>query len=248
MKIIADLHTHSIASGHSFGTIEEMAKVAKAKGLKLLAITDHGPALPGAPTYLYFKCVHLLPEYINNVKIIGGVEANILNKKGELDLPDEILANQDIVLAGFHYDVGYTTNNIKDNTEAIINVLQNPEVDIIAHIANSSFPVDLEIAVKIAKENNKIFEINNRCFVGGSRKNSEEYISKLIQLCLENEVKLIITSDAHSQFQVGCFSKAIQFAIKNGVREENILNTNYEKLIEYLNSIHKNKRAREKVE
>lgn len=43
-----DLHTHTIASGHAFGTIWENARAAKDKGISVLAITDHGPSVPGS--------------------------------------------------------------------------------------------------------------------------------------------------------------------------------------------------------
>ena len=48
MKIKADLHTHTLSSGHAYSTIDEMAKGAQKRGLNLIAITDHGPAMPGA--------------------------------------------------------------------------------------------------------------------------------------------------------------------------------------------------------
>ena len=54
MDLILDTHTHTLASGHAYNTINEMAKSAADKGLKLLAITDHAPAMPGSCSYMYF--------------------------------------------------------------------------------------------------------------------------------------------------------------------------------------------------
>lgn len=60
---LSDMHTHSIASGHGTGcTISEMAKAASAKGLKLLGITDHGPATLAAGTPSYFRSLTFSPR------------------------------------------------------------------------------------------------------------------------------------------------------------------------------------------
>ena len=102
MKILADLHIHTIASGHAYSTIEEIAKAAEAKSLAMVAITDHGPAMPGGPHEYYFGNLRVLPQTIHNVKILAGVEANILDEHGSLDLRDTYLKRLDLVLAGLH--------------------------------------------------------------------------------------------------------------------------------------------------
>jgi len=73
MKI--DLHTHTIASGHAFGTVWENARAAKARGLEMIAITDHGPSMPGASNQLYFRCGDRIPRIIEGVKVLFGVES-----------------------------------------------------------------------------------------------------------------------------------------------------------------------------
>lgn len=47
MKYVLDAHTHTIASGHAYSTIREMAKAASEKGLELLGITEHSMKMPG---------------------------------------------------------------------------------------------------------------------------------------------------------------------------------------------------------
>ena len=47
--IIADLHTHTLASSHAFNTVTEMARAAREMGYRALAITDHAPAMPDSP-------------------------------------------------------------------------------------------------------------------------------------------------------------------------------------------------------
>jgi putative hydrolase len=107
MKIKADLHTHTLSSGHAYSTIDEMAKGAQKRGLNLIAITDHGPAMPGASHEFHFGNMRILPDILYGVRILTGVEANIFND-GSLDLPDNRLENLDFVAAGIHSDADYT--------------------------------------------------------------------------------------------------------------------------------------------
>ena len=70
MKIEADLHTHSVASGHAYSTISELALAAAERGLKMIAITDHGPAIPGGPHLYHFSNLKVLPEYLHGVRLL----------------------------------------------------------------------------------------------------------------------------------------------------------------------------------
>ena len=82
----ADLHVHTVASGHAYSTIGEIAVEAGRKGLRLVGMTDHGPALPGGPHPYHFAALRFVPETLHGVRILRGVEANILGP-GQLDLP-----------------------------------------------------------------------------------------------------------------------------------------------------------------
>ncbi len=108
-----DLHTHTVLSGHAFGTVQESAGAAKRKGISLLAITDHGPAMLGSACEIYFKCGDRVPKVIEGVRILFGVEANIINENRDLDLPEKVLKKLDLVMAGFHQDVGYNDQGIE---------------------------------------------------------------------------------------------------------------------------------------
>ena len=61
MKIELDVHTHSLMSGHAYSTIQEMAKEAADKGLRLLGITEHTPGIPGTCELIYFRNLHVVP-------------------------------------------------------------------------------------------------------------------------------------------------------------------------------------------
>jgi len=86
MELLVDLHTHTIASGHAYSTLTENVQAASRRGLKLLGTTDHGPSMPGAPHLYHFGNLSILPESLFGVEILPGVEANITNHEGELDI------------------------------------------------------------------------------------------------------------------------------------------------------------------
>ena len=54
MRLVADLHIHSVATGHAYCTINEMAQAAADIGLEMIGITDHGPSMPDGPHLYYF--------------------------------------------------------------------------------------------------------------------------------------------------------------------------------------------------
>ena len=235
MKICleADLHVHSIASGHAFSTIQELSEAAAKRGLKMIALTDHGPSLPGAPHEFYFYRVPDLPKVINGVEVLSGVEANILDPNGTLDVPVKVLGKLDIVLAGFHEDTGYTGTGIEDNTRALIAVLNNPLVDIIVHPGNPKFPIDIDKVVQVARQTEKILEINNSSF-SISRLGSSAICQEIIHKAAQNGNYLVINSDAHSSFEVGKTEKALEVVQQAGIESNKILNTSVNLIKEYL--------------
>ena len=157
-----DLHTHTIASGHAFNTINEMAEKASEKGVEILGITDHGPALPGSAPMSYFLCGYRLPKEIKGVRVLFGVEANIVDKNGKLDIPDKYLKRLDIVIAGYHNNCGLESASVEKNTQAIINAMENPLVKIISHPYNKKekFKVDIEKLVKASCKHDVLLEVN----------------------------------------------------------------------------------------
>src|SRR5919198_385567 len=107
MRIIADMHSHTVASGHAYSTVNELAREAARKGIAALALTDHGPALPGAPHLYHFGAMRFIPQQIDGVRIFPGVEANILDRDGGIALPVAYLSKLDFVMAGLHEGCGF---------------------------------------------------------------------------------------------------------------------------------------------
>lgn len=229
----ADLHVHSIASGHGFSTITEIANAAAQRDLKMVALTDHGLNMPGGPNKYYFYKLLDLPKVINGVEVLKGVEANILDTNGTLDVPVRILESLDIVLAGFHGETGYRGVGVEENTRAMISAIKNPFVDIIVHPGNPQYPVDIEKIVHATKQTGKILEINNHSFLM-SRPGSSSFCQEILRKAAQNGAYLTINSDAHNSFEVGKTENAIEAAKKAGIKNNQILNTSTISVREYL--------------
>ena len=105
MKILADYHTHTVYS-HGKGTIEENVKVAISKGIKTLGISDHGYKNVAYGVKIDdFKRMReeidmLNEKYNDQIKILLGVECNILDNNGNIDLNDKFDKYLDYVMAG----------------------------------------------------------------------------------------------------------------------------------------------------
>lgn len=231
MRLVVDMHTHTISSGHAYSTIQELVAQAKINDMEMIAITDHGPAMPGSQGILHFSNLKVLPPEIYGVRIIKGIETNIMNNDGDVDLPEHILNKMEFVMASLH-DVVIEPFSVEENTNALVKALENPLIDAIAHPGNPKFKVDIEKVVKTAKEHNKLLEINNHSFE--SRKGSDENCMKFALKCKEYGVRLVCGSDAHISFEVGIFDNVYNILKRADIPEELILNTSTEKLERYL--------------
>nr|WP_245684819.1 phosphatase [Orenia metallireducens] len=232
IKLIADLHTHTIASGHAYSTINEMVLGAKKNGIKILGMTDHGPCMPRGPHIYHFANLKIIPKEIDGVKILRGVEANITDINGTLDLPVEILARLDIVLVGFHTGTGYESGSKEDNTRAMINAIKNPLVDIVVHPGNPEYQVDIKRVIMAAKEENVLLELNNSSHL--SRPGSKESCIEIAQLAKEVGLKVVLGTDAHYSARVGTFDKALEIVKEAQLEEDDILNTSLDKVEEFI--------------
>ena len=150
MKIIADLHTHTLVSQHAYSTVDEIVNEAKDKNFSLVAITDHGPASSDGAKPVHFKAMHNIPERINGVRVLRGAEANIINYNGDIDLKDDVLNTLDFVIASYHEDV-ITPSNIEKHTKGYIGVIKNNHADCLGHVGNPKFKFDIEIIIKLSR-------------------------------------------------------------------------------------------------
>jgi len=160
-SIELDLHTHTIASGHgSASTITDMAKTAALRGLRILGISDHGPATFGGGKPSYFRSLSQARRKRLGVEMLYGAEVNILDQQGSLYLDDSVLAHLDYVIASMHRSVKKPGTK-EENTAAYIAAMHNPFVCILGHCDDVKYPIDPLAVVKTAIERQVLLEIND---------------------------------------------------------------------------------------
>lgn len=232
MKILVDTHTHTNASTHAYSTLEENVAIAKKKGLEAIAITNHGPKVPDAPHIWHFiNMPRNVPRDIDGVKILYGVEANILDTDGTLDMDAGALSMLDVVIASMHRDT-FAPQNRKAHTQAYINALLNPYVDIIGHSGSPDYEYNIESVLALAKKEGKMIEINNNSHL--IRKGSTQNCIAIAKKCMDMGVYVVVSSDAHMSRSVGQFDEATAMLKEINFPEELIANTNLEKFLSIL--------------
>ncbi len=204
-----DVHTHSISSGHGTAcTITDMAKAAKKRGLSLLGISDHGPATLCAGTSSYFKNLQMSPKNRCGVRMLYGVELNILDYSGRVDLEKSILSGMDYAIISMHTK-NITPGSVLENTNAYINAMEQPKVRIIGHCDDIKFPVDYKALAEAAAAHHVMMEINNASIMpGGYRGNTLENNIHMLSQCMRYEVPILLSSDSHGPENVGDVSGA----------------------------------------
>jgi len=223
MRILFDTHTHSVASGHAYSTLDELAKGARRRGLKGFVLTDHGPGLPGGTHPYHFGNLRVVPTHIKGVRFFSGVEANIMGTMGELDLGEYWLGRLDFVMAGLH-EICFAPRSSAENTQALIAAIANPFVDALSHPDNPAYPMDMEAVVTAAAASGKALEINDSSF--RIRPGSAVSSRNIALLCKKHGVLVTTGSDAHYWKDVGRFDEVRKLLREVGMPDELVLNAN----------------------
>lgn len=234
MKALLDVHTHSVASGHAYSTIQEMAQTATQKGLKVLGITEHSPGIPGTCDPIYFRNLHIVPRQMYGVELLLGAELNIIDYKGSIDLGEEYFPMLDIRIAGIH-SLCYTPGTIEQNTNAIIGAIRNPHIDIISHPGDGTALLNFEPIVLASKEHNTLLEINNSSLNPGRNKiHARDNNLTILRLCKQYNVPIILGSDAHISFDIARYDHIYSLLQETEFPEQLILNNKVELFKELL--------------
>lgn len=237
MQLLADLHTHTIASGHAYSTVTELALAAASRGVELIAITDHGPTVPQGAHPWYFWNAKVIPSVLNGVRILKGCEANpSLTEENGIDLPDVVLDKLDFVAVGFHPLTGFDDCDRTKNTEALLRVMTNPYVDMISHPGNEhEFPLDLDAIVEAAVKHNVILELNDHSFAPTSaRSSSAPREIEFARSAAQAGAPLAIGSDAHYALHVGRFDAAVEVAQLLGLDAGRFVNQSARTVLDHL--------------
>ena len=231
--IVADLHMHSILSGHAFGTIRELAAVAAERGMKVIGVTEHGPGIPGTCDPIYFRNICDAPRELYGVEMLYGSEVNVLTG-GKLSMDDRHLQCLDYGAVGIH-GLCYENEGVVKNTDNVIACMEHPKIKFITHPDDDRYPVDYVALVQGAKENNVALELNNSSLrKPWLRPNCLQNYRTMIPLCMEYGVPVIVNSDSHDPSAVGDFLLAYKLLEELGVGDEWIVNNDLEKLKAFL--------------
>lgn len=230
-----DYHTHTFYSDGK-STMEQNVIFAIKAGLKTVGISDHGYGHFGfgVKYYLYDKMkeeVIRLGEKYPEIKILLGVEANILDDSGNIDVDDYILSRIDYVLAGYHFGseitkgrqlLNHVRNLVKPlneyereyNTRALVNAMEKNDIFILTHPGDKGLIDTLQVA-ETALKTNTILEINAH---------HQNLSVNQINLIKDMDLKFALGSDAHRYYNVGNVDKAIDAVIESGLDINKIIN------------------------
>ncbi len=220
MLLTGDYHTHTPYS-HGKNTVEENARAAKERGLRQIAISDHGFS------HIAFGLRRRkLNEYIAECKkaskqlgidVLVGIESNIRGVEGKADLKESDFENFDVYLCGTHVFVAYDgaanlfrygcgnfcsrklfkkipSSMVKRNTAAYIHTIKNNPIDAVTHLNYQCKSDSLEVA-KCAADYGTYIELNSKkCHL------TDEELNEIVQ---KTSARFIINSDAHSAERVG---------------------------------------------
>ncbi|MCL2751959.1 MAG: PHP domain-containing protein [Firmicutes bacterium] len=241
MIFYGDYHTHTFYS-HGKGSVEDNVRAAAERGLKQVAITDHGfgHMAFGVPRRrfdsLQANVLACRADYSKKLDVLFGIEANIRGKNGQIDLRNTDFKEFDILLVGYHQMVWTTAKNFfsfsvpvqtcglfrhtsdrrrKKNTEALIAAMERHPVDIFVH-PEHILETDFVTLARAAAEHGVYLELNG--------KKNPIRDADLEKALAETSVKFIVNSDAHSPDRVGDFELPLSVIERHQIPAERIAN------------------------
>lgn len=233
-----ELHTHSTWSDGK-NTIHEMAEAAMARGYKALAVTDHSVSLSIGNGLSVERLMQQKQEVEQVRKELGdklvllhGTEMEI-KADGTLDFPDEVLQELDIVIASLHVSMRQPREQV---TRRMLNAIENPHVDIIAHPTNRLIPnragadLDMDAVLAAAHEHDTVLEIN----ANPMRLDLEDIYARR---AVEMGIKLTINTDAHNPAHMDFMRYGVATARRGWVEKGSVINTwKTDELVKWLKS------------
>jgi len=222
-ELRGDLQMHTDASDGK-ATIGEMVEAARSLGYAYVAITDHSPRMSMAgqtPAELraQWKQIDRLNKGMRGFRILKSVEMDIL-ESGKLDLPDDVLAEADYVVATIHYGLKQSERQL---TDRLLAAIENRWVDAIGHPTGRivpvrpSYPLDFDVVAKAAANAKCLLEIN-----GSERLDLPDTLAAAAKA---HGVRFVLSTDAHNQRELGFMRFAVAMARRAGLTAADILNT-----------------------
>lgn len=234
MKLVLDTHSHTIASGHfTTDTVTDLARGAQKRGLELICITDHDPAIPGSANESYFRNLKYCEPKRLGVRLLYGVEADVM-PGGGVGMANDLLAEMQVIILSQHPPC-FPPKGAEENTAALISAIRITKADIAGHPDDEKYPLLAEDLVKACAETGTAIEMNNASLTpGGYRGDAAARDCELLRLCRRRGVPVTLGSDSHGAAHIGDFTYALKLVEEENFPEELILNTSVEKFIAHL--------------
>lgn len=196
--LAVDLHTHTFFSQCGIHTHVELLERARALGMQGIAITDHGPALQGRFSGPFFD---RLRDPVAGVRLLKGMECNLVGEDGSIDLPPQHLRHLDVVLLGLHYNTPTGLGPEAYTARLLAALERNPAVDVLTHLNDPSFPVDFRAVARAALATGAAVELNNSKTALGRA--PDPLTRELLRAVREVGCRLVVTSDTHALGELG---------------------------------------------
>jgi putative hydrolase len=201
----------------------DMLTEARQRGLKGLAITDHGAAIHGSIPSCFFDRLH---DPVPGIRLLKGIECNVLDEQGNIDFPFSQIGNADIVLLGLHHNLPAKKGR-EAYTQMLLAALRlNPFVDLITHPTDESFPLDLPRIADAARDAGMVLELNNSKLALGVVQPA--LAVELIGTCASRGCPLAVCSDAHALNEIGNDANVRPLLLEQNFPRELIVNRSAE--------------------
>lgn len=211
-----------------------MAVAAARKGIEILGITEHGPSVPGTCDLLYFKNMIVIPRLMYGVRLLLGAELNILDTSGRLDMSEKDCGMLDLRIAGIH-SVCWKGGTVEENTAGVLNVMRNPQIHIISHPGDGTASLDFESLVLESGQSHTLLEINSHSLHPARNKAAARSNNiRILELCKRHDVPVILGSDAHISFSIGCYDYVLPLLAETSFPDELIMNDKPAYLMDWL--------------
>lgn len=215
-----DLHMHTLSSNCGLHSLWEVIQFAREDGCEIIAITDHGPAAGGVTRMPFYKSERV-PAVVEGVRVLKGMELNVMDIEGSTDEREGLLDKLDLRLVGFH-GVGLRPSDIETHTEAAINLIRAGGADIITHPDIAPYPLDFDRVAPVAAECGVAFEINNTNLILG--KNDPDKTREMIEAGRRHDCLFALNSDGHFRYEFFQDDNARQWLREMAATDINIMN------------------------
>jgi DNA polymerase (family 10) len=221
--IRGDLQMHTDASDGR-ATLADMVGAARALGYAYIAITDHSPrvsmsGLDARRLRAQWKAIDRLNRTLDGFRVLKSVEMDIL-ENGKLDLPDDLLAEADYVVATIHYGL---TQSRRQLTDRLLAAIACRWVDAIGHPTGrivgkrDSYPLDFDAVSTAAAAAGCLLEIN-----GSERMDLPDTLAAAAK---QAGCRFVLSTDAHDPHELSDMRYAVDVARRAGLEAGDVLNT-----------------------